>query len=179
MSEKRIYLIRGLSGSGKTTFAEEMCEGRKEGTYELFAADDYFYGDDGEYVFEPDELKDSHEDCQARVKEACLDGVPLIIVHNTFTRAWECEPYFRAAKRNGYSIRVINLYDGGMSNEDLAEKCVHGVNAHAISRQRDRWELNVYPRGHRGQFGDRRNLDRRRDYRDTRDFRDSRRGYRY
>lgn len=160
-NQKTMILIRGLSGSGKTTLAHQICEGRAEDSFEMHSADDYFYGEDGSYSFDPEELRDSHEDCQARVKDACADEVPLIVVHNTFTRAWECEPYFRAARRNGYTVRVVSLYDGGQSDNELEESCQHGVTAHSINKQRRRWELNVYPRGHRGKSEDAPRYNRR------------------
>lgn len=54
------------------------------------------------------------------------------VVANTFTRRWEMQPYFDAAKEAGVPVRVIEA-KGKWKN-------CHGVPAYAIERMRDRWE---------------------------------------
>ncbi len=140
---KLLVLVRGLSGSGKTTLAELLVRGSEDGA--SVSVDDYFLDPERGYVFEREKLKDAHEWCVEEVCELMRGGIRLCVVHNTFTRGWECAKYFDLAREYGYEVQVVNLYDGGLNDRGLAERCVHGVPEHDIQLQRRRWELDVYP----------------------------------
>ena len=139
---KQLILIRGLSGSGKTTLAETIC-GDSEDRF-MVSADDFFVDDSGVYNFNHEALKEAHSWCQKECLEAMEDGYQIIVVHNTFTRKWECDPYMEMANKNDYSVQVLNLYDGGLSDRQLAERCEHDVPSHVIQKQRKRWDKDVY-----------------------------------
>ena len=139
---KQLILVRGLSGSGKTTLAETIC-GELEDRF-MVSADDFFVDDSGEYNFNHEALKEAHTWCQKECLEAMEDSYQTIVVHNTFTRKWECDPYMEMANKNDYAVQVINLYDGGLSDRQLAERCEHDVPAHVIQKQRRRWDKDVY-----------------------------------
>ena len=68
---------------------------------------------------------------EALLRQA-LEAGCSVVVANTFTRRWEMEPYLRAAKRRGVSVRIVEA-TGSWPN-------VHGVPAEAIERMRARWE---------------------------------------
>jgi ABC-type glutathione transport system ATPase component len=140
---KNLILIRGLSGSGKTTLAD-LIVGDDPNKAEV-CADDFFIDESGVYKFEFEKLKEAHQWCQEECRQMMEEGVETIVVHNTFTRKWECEPYFKIAENGGYEVTVVSLYDGGCSDSALQERCVHGLSLHQISEQRKRWDLNVYP----------------------------------
>jgi len=139
---KQLIVIRGLSGSGKTTLAETIC-GDLEGRF-MVSADDFFVDDSGVYSFDHSKLKEAHKWCQDEVLEAIEDGFDVVVVHNTFTRKWEVDPYMNMAKENDYQVQVINLYDGGLSDRDLSERCEHNLSPHLIQKQRRRWDKDVY-----------------------------------
>lgn len=139
---KQLILIRGLSGTGKTTLAEAIC-GDLEGRF-MVAADDFFEDDSGVYSFNPDQLKEAHLWCQKECLEAMEDGYEIIVVHNTFTRKWECDPYMDMARKNDYVIQVISLYDGGLSDQELSQRCEHNLSPFQIQKQRKRWDKDVY-----------------------------------
>ena len=88
-SEKWVVVMRGLPGSGKTTFVDQVVELlEKEDNRihtEVCSASDYFVGDDGEYRFDPRFLDDAHDECYSKFK-ACLSGshcAHVIFVDNT------------------------------------------------------------------------------------------------
>ena len=58
--EKTLFLVRGLPGSGKTTFAKQLSD-------IVFEADMYFESN-GEYKFDPSKIRDAHEWCKGHVR---------------------------------------------------------------------------------------------------------------
>ena len=139
MSNKTLYIIRGLPGSGKSTLGERLADtymdyhpkygGSKHYSY---AADDWFTDEDGNYNFDPMELPQAHDDCQARVLHAMLSEVENIAVCNTFTQAWEAEPYFKLCELHGYTPVVLEC-QSQFGN-------VHDVPQESINAMADRWD---------------------------------------
>lgn len=136
-----LLLVRGLPGSGKTTFAELLASSvDPEGfPYNMFAADDFFMVD-GEYRFDPSKLGAAHADCLARTRKALEDETVAVVVHNTFTQRWEMQPYLELAEEFGVRVTVTSVFDGGCSDEELAQRNSHGVPTEAIRKMRQRWE---------------------------------------
>ena len=129
---RQITLIRGISGCGKTSLAKQL--GGK-----LCAADDYFVGEDGVYQFAPSKLPQAHSWCAEQVLIAMEQGL-CVVVHNTFTQRWEMEPYLQMAELHGYRVTVTSVYDGGLTDEELAERNEHGVPLAGIATMRERFE---------------------------------------
>ena len=122
---KILYIVRGLSGSGKTTLAHQLSPA-------VHSADDWFTDEDGDYFFNPAELANAHAECFSDVEFDMEADVPKIAVANTFSQAWEADPYFKVAKKYGYSVFVIECQN---SFEN-----VHEVPQETIDAMRDRWE---------------------------------------
>ena len=101
--EKVLYIVRGIPGSGKSTFAKQL-------TANVFEADHYFYDNDGNYKFIASEIKDAHKECQDNIRIAMESSIPKIAVSNTSTQEWEMEPYFELAKKYGYKVFTIILF---------------------------------------------------------------------
>ncbi len=122
-----LVLIRGLPGSGKSTMARVLAQVG----FEHYEADQYFMRD-GRYEFDAAKLKDAHAWCLSQAKECMANGYPCVIA-NTFTQAWEIEPYIKAARENCYqSIRILT------ATGDYGS--VHGVPRDVIDRMANRWE---------------------------------------
>jgi predicted kinase len=138
-----MYLIRGLSGSGKTTLATAIVSDLPSRA--SICVDDFFVGDDGVYKFEADRLKEAHDWCVEETDLIAQEGYAIVVVHNTFTRKWEADPYFKIAEKHGYAVQVVSLYDSGFNDRALSERCVHGISEKAIQAQRKRWDLDIYP----------------------------------
>jgi len=133
--EKILYLVRGVSGAGKSTFAKTL-----GGVH--FEADMFFINKEGEYQFDFSKLKDAHKWCQNSVEEVMKgwgNVLPAnkVVVSNTFTQEWEMEPYFELAKKYGYktfSIIIENRH-GGVNT--------HGVPEDKLELMRNRFNVKL------------------------------------
>lgn len=129
-NDKVLYTVRGLPGSGKSTFAKSL-----GGVH--FEADMYFVDENGVYNFDPTKIKMAHNWCMIQTQKAMVDGEPKIVVSNTFTQEWEMETYFKLANENGYqvySIIVENRHGG---------KNIHGVPDDKLQIMKDRFQIKL------------------------------------
>jgi predicted kinase len=129
---QRLFLVRGLPGSGKSTLGRDLAPAF------CFAADDYFMVG-GEYRFVPAHLPAAHADCQARTRAALVAGA-TVAVCNTFTQRWELEPYLSLARDLNVPCVVLDLFDGGLTDAELANRNDHGVSVETITGMRGRYE---------------------------------------
>lgn len=128
-----LHLVRGLPGSGKTTYAETL------NADVMAAADDYFVGDDGVYRFDGNKIGAAHNDCKRRVAYAMAQRHPLVVVHNTFTKYWEMKDYLEMAQQMGYTVKVTHV-QVALSDLELSQRNTHGVPVEVIQRMRSRWQ---------------------------------------
>jgi predicted kinase len=126
-----LYICRGLPGSGKSTVARTLAPVVTE-------ADQFFIRPDGNYDFSPALLGRAHADCLARTRAALAHGD--CAVANTFIRAWEVKPYHDLAAELGAEVVTVNVYDGGLTDEALAERNLHGVPVETIRKMRAKWQ---------------------------------------
>lgn len=101
MRQGVIHLIRGLPGSGKSTFANKL------GIFHV-EADYHFQRANGNYDFYQEELKLAHKICQRLAEGAMIAGWDLA-VSNTFCRFWEMMPYVNLAKKYDYRLKIVRL----------------------------------------------------------------------
>ena len=131
---KTLYIVRGIPGAGKSTFAKSI------GGVHIEA--DQFFMMNGKYNFDITKIKLAHKYCQNQT-EAWMktDGTQVnndkIVVSNTFTQEWEMEPYFKLAEKYGYrtfSLIVENRHGG--VNE-------HGVPEDKLELMKNRFEVKL------------------------------------
>lgn len=140
---KRMAILRGLPGSGKSTKAERLRNlVGPEGCYNaiIASADSYFIRPDGAYGFQASELEKAHQWSQLQAEQACRTG-KHVIVDNTNMQLWEFDPYLELAQKYGYEVTVEQV--GGLTDECLASyhaRQTHGVSLDAMKRMRDRWQ---------------------------------------
>jgi predicted kinase len=135
---KELYLIRGIPGSGKSTFAHHVWN-----DYAICEADKFFYDKEGNYNFDASKLRQAHEWCRNEVEIRMKDNVvnpqyyPEIAVSNTFTQEWEMEPYFKLAEQYEYKVFsfIIENRHGG--------KNVHGVPDEKIEQMKSRFNIKL------------------------------------
>ena len=126
---KKLILVRGLPGSGKTTKAKSIINETKDQII-LFEADMFFMVD-GKYVYDTNKVKDAHDWC--RMQTAChLNKGVSVVVANTFTTMAEIKPYIEIAEKYGANTVIIET-NGKYTSE-------HNVPADVIEKMKNRWE---------------------------------------
>jgi predicted kinase len=131
---QQLILIRGLPGSGKSTYAKSLL---KKG-WKHFEADMY-HTKKGVYDYQVSRAREAHEWCMNQTRKALGEG-KSVIVSNTFSTYNELDPYIEIADE-----RNEELMDN-FTVEVKVIKCVgefdseHDVPDSVISRMADRWE---------------------------------------
>ena len=128
--EKVLYIVRGIPGSGKSTFAKTLGG-------EHYEADMFFIDGNGEYKFDGTKIKLAHEWCQDMVYMDMIKEIPKIVVSNTFTQEWEMRPYFDLAKTYGYKVFsvIVENRHGGVNQ--------HGVPEDKLEIMKNRFEITL------------------------------------
>ena len=127
---QELIVLRGLPGSGKTTFAKKTFP-----EHDHFAADDLFE-EMGKFI--PSLLGRAHRECQENTRNALQAG-RSVCVHNTNTTHREINPYAEMAQQMGIRLRVVHV-ESGLSDEELVVSTVHGVPLDTIRAMRQRWQ---------------------------------------
>ena len=129
-----LYIVRGIPGSGKSTFAKKMF------TCPIFENDMYFIKD-GKYLYNQVKMRDAISWCMESVELALKYGCDVVVA-NTFTKRKYVQAYKNLAEKNSAQVKVFRMY-GDFKN-------VHDVPDHVFNNMRDNFEdwsdeICVYP----------------------------------
>ncbi len=122
-----LTLIRGLPGSGKSTYAQKLNAIHYE-------ADQFFLTANGDYAFDAKLLKVAHEWCFANTVRALRRGSD-VVVSNTFTQLWEMNKYLelRSLLPNvSLDIQIVEM--------KTQYGNIHNVPEDKLKQMADRWE---------------------------------------
>lgn len=128
-----LIIMRGIPGCGKSTMLKALQP-------DVVGSADFFFEKTGEYIFDGSKLPEAHNECWETVTKAILAGVKIVAVDNTNTQRWEYQRYIDFAEARGYVVNIVDLFDGGFTDEELAARNTHGVPLEAIRRMRARYE---------------------------------------
>ena len=129
MKEKHLIIIRGLPGSGKSSFASLIGKA-------ICTADDYHIRN-GIYNWKVENAWTAHSWCQKKCQRFMKAGINRIIIANTNTIKSEFEPYIKMAKEYGYKIYSIiteNRHDG---------ISIHKVPETTLERMKNRFDIKL------------------------------------
>ena len=105
---KKVTILIGISGSGKSSYIRENLPGAA-----VVSADFYFMRD-GEYVFDPSQLGEAHKACMRAFIEYCKNPLPgdnnNIVVDNTNTTMMELAPYAAVAGCYDCEVELVVLH---------------------------------------------------------------------
>ncbi|HOG38300.1 MAG TPA: hypothetical protein PLD95_02395 [bacterium] len=128
--EKTLILVRGLPGSGKTTFSELF------GKTNICSNDDYHMVK-GKYEWKKEKEALARFECQKKCERLMTTNTPTIVVANTLTTSDEMSPYYILADKYNYrvfSVIVENRHDG---------ISLHNVPNDTIQEMRNRFEIKL------------------------------------
>lgn len=133
---KKLILMRGLPGSGKSSLAQSL-----DG---LVLSTDDFFTKKGVYKFNIRAVGIAHGWNQKRAQKAMESGEELVIIDNTNIQAKEMKPYARMAKEFGYEIEIMEANTPHQFDVDkLAQYNKHNVPKDKIQEMMDKYEHGV------------------------------------
>ena len=132
---RTLIIMRGLPGSGKSTFVKENFPDAV-----VCSADSFFVNEDGEYIFENWKLQQAHQHCFRTFIEAITSDAEIIVIDNTNTCRWEYENYVFMAEKFSYRIRIIRMNFAESDIPLFGKRNIHGVPELKINQMFERFE---------------------------------------
>jgi cytidylate kinase len=126
-----LFIIRGLPGSGKTTYAAALS---KRLGIPYNEADMYFTDKDGNYNFDGTKIGDAHDWCGDQVYASVVEG-QSVIVSNTFTTWKEMEMYVQMAAQFGFRAKMIQMNGKWNSVHNVPEKSIAKMQARFVDNK--------------------------------------------
>ncbi len=131
----KVVVLRGVSGSGKSTWTKENCPNAV-----ICSADHFFVQEDGTYKFNPTQLGLAHRTCLRKFLLHCTDSNfsnDTLVVDNTNLSLAEVAPYVQVALAMGHEVQVIHLV---CKLWEAANRNTHGVPFSTIENMLRRFE---------------------------------------
>lgn len=117
-----LYMIIGISGSGKSTFARALSSNQN---IKYFQADQYFEKD-GEYLFDRTQLGNAHKWCQTSVENELKKG-NNVIVSNTGLTLWQRQVYYKIAEKFGAKIKMRIMNGNFKNTHNVPEEVIENM----------------------------------------------------
>jgi len=136
MKEKTLLLLRGLPGSGKSSFAKFL---NSTGDFLVYSLDEFFTDTYGVYTFDYKQNHLAYKNCQSKTEEAMQKEYPKILVDQTFALQWEIEPYLKLAAKYNYRVFVTT-----MENRHDGEN-IHGTNDEQLIKMAKNFRIELLP----------------------------------
>lgn len=126
---KRCFIMRGVSGSGKTTEALRRLAGNKG---MIHSTDFYFTDSKGVYFFEASKLAENHRKNYGAFVVSLKRQFPIVICDNCNHKRDHYRMYVEAAIYFGYEVEIVFLPHPDL--EVAAVRNVHRVSKSTIER---------------------------------------------
>lgn len=139
MSERKVYILIGLPGSGKSTKANQLVEPYAPWDSAIHSTDSFFMKN-GKYEFNPKLLGVFHQKNFHAFESSLKKNLSCVVVDNTNIRPRDRRPYREAALAAGYSVEEIVI--GEFTPEAIklyAKRNTHGVPLEAIEKMAERF----------------------------------------
>ena len=115
-------IVRGIPGSGKSTFAKT-----KFPNHIHINTDKFFEDGEGNYNFNPMKIGQAHAWAMGQFLVELSQGND-VVVDNTFTHKWEYSNYVLAAKLVNYKVKIFEIMPHNITHLQIAA----GRNTHQV-----------------------------------------------
>jgi predicted kinase len=135
--KRKLYIMRGLPGSGKSTKAKELAGSLGQ----IFSTDEYFM-QDGKYRFDASRLPEYHRRNLDDSTMAMRRGTGVVVIDNTNIEPFHFEKYLESGRLYGYQVEFVEFDPTNYSDakiKELASRNTHQVPESAIRSMRDKW----------------------------------------
>lgn len=141
---KKFIVMRGISGSGKSTTAEKLVGAEGQ----IFSTDHYWHlKNPKKYDFDINKLGEAHKWNQRRTLAAVHAEIPVIIVDNTNVTLKELRGYkdhIKLALEKGYEIHIVESNTSwAFDVDELCKKNTHNVPRATIEKMVSRYQKNL------------------------------------
>lgn len=144
VSTKKLFILRGLPGSGKSVFAEVIVYHSIKDlnlTTSIRNTNSLFIDSDGNYKFDATKLQSNEEKNQRLVEQDMIAGIELIVVDNPNITLNEIMPYNNLAHLYGYEVCVRHIGSRDPNNIRIYhERNQYKVPLSEIERMASRFE---------------------------------------
>lgn len=140
---KKLVLVRGCPGAGKSTLAREMLLNNTNSAH--FETDMYWVRPDGTYDFNIKLIEEAHKWCHRCVENLMSLNRTPIIVSNTFTVFKEVRFYVDLAVQYGYYLEIITLLSQYANVHNVPEKTLKKMQARFESSEQMQDNILKYP----------------------------------
>ncbi len=140
MFEKKLIILRGLPGSGKSVVAKKLIENGCVGNGVIHSTDNFFMKD-GKYVFDGSNLEKFHYLNFLDSIESMQAGKSPIIIDNTNVIADHCIDYVNVGRAYGYDIIVIEPNTSwAFDIDELIKRNIHEVSREVLTNMLEQYE---------------------------------------
>lgn len=132
---KKIILLRGLAGSGKSTYAQKL----KEKGALIFSNDELLTAE-GVYKWDEELAVLAHYTNQKMVCQAMREGKEFIVIDNTNIHLYNMTPYIRLAHYYKYEYELFEMdTPWALDIEELEKKNTHNVPLSILDEMRKQY----------------------------------------
>lgn len=138
---RKLTIIRGVPGTGKSTLAEALTAQSPSTIVHLEA--DMFHSQNGKYEFDFDLIGASHRWCIASTRIFLCRGKDVIVA-NTFTKLTEMLPYIECALNHGHELEVVTLTKEYGSIHDVPESTMENMRSRFVPHETVLEKINEF-----------------------------------
>jgi len=100
---KRVVILRGIPGCGKSTYAKTLLNAT------IVSTDDFFIDETGKYERVDEKLTEAHTDCLRKFLTVLKRGDEIVVVDNTNINPVDVAPYYALAQVYGHVPEVVTF----------------------------------------------------------------------